>query len=318
MRFNVVLFMLIVALLGGLSTCSSEVPIGFDTDELSFDMSLVLLTGDMQTKASDPNYTYATTEELTIQNCHVAVFDKDGKRIYFKNFYSKDLGEMKTIGNLSGYELQLEGVRTFGKEDKKVSVLVMANANNANNSPFDNLTTYDGVDNSYTAKTIAKGPVTASLLVKIGKSETTLKYNQDNAPVTVSLIQLSAKIEYTGVYKKENGELLEGFSLTKVAGLNASSKITIFNTSAVENGAFSDLAYPTTKPVTFYTYEISDAFKEVILSVQSGVEPKEYPFPANKFIKGNYYRIKGLKSSTEIEWVLENVEDKEVTLDPFE
>ena len=37
MRFNVVLFMLIVALLGGLSTCSSEVPIGFDTDELSFD-----------------------------------------------------------------------------------------------------------------------------------------------------------------------------------------------------------------------------------------------------------------------------------------
>ena len=94
MRFNVVLFMLIVALLGGLSTCSSEVPIGFDTDELSFDMSLVLLTGDMQTKASDPNYTYATTEELTIQNCHVAVFDKDGKRIYFKNFYSMDLGEM--------------------------------------------------------------------------------------------------------------------------------------------------------------------------------------------------------------------------------
>lgn len=157
-------------------------------------------------------------------------------------------------------------------------MLVVANANNANNSPFDNLTTYDGVDNSYTAKTIAKGPVTASLLVKIGKSETTLKYNQDNAPVTVSLIQLSAKIEYTGVYKKENGELLEGFSLTKVAGLNASSKITIFNTSAVENGAFSDLAYPTTKPVTFYTYEISDAFKEVILSVQSGVEPKEYPF----------------------------------------
>ena len=46
MRFNVVLFMLIVALLGGLSTCSSEVPIGFDTDELSFDMSLVLLTGE--------------------------------------------------------------------------------------------------------------------------------------------------------------------------------------------------------------------------------------------------------------------------------
>lgn len=50
MRFNVVLFMLIVALLGGLSTCSSEVPIGFDTDELSFDMSLVLLTGDMRQK----------------------------------------------------------------------------------------------------------------------------------------------------------------------------------------------------------------------------------------------------------------------------
>ena len=79
----------------------------------------------------------------------------------------------------------------YKRQDKKVSVLVVANANNANNSPFDNLTTYDGVDNSYTAKTIAKGPVTASLLVKIGKSETTLKYNQDNAPVTVlSLIHI--------------------------------------------------------------------------------------------------------------------------------
>ena len=70
MRLKVILFMLTLGLLGGLSACSSEEPI----DSQTLDMSLVLLMGDIQTKASAPNYKYATTEEFIIQNCHVAVF----------------------------------------------------------------------------------------------------------------------------------------------------------------------------------------------------------------------------------------------------
>ena len=117
MRLKVILFMLTLGLLGGLSACSSEEPI----DSQTLDMSLVLLMGDIQTKASAPNYKYATTEEIMIQNCHVAVFDTDGNRIHFQDF--ANMGDMKAIDNLSGYELGLVGVRTFGKEDKAVSVL---------------------------------------------------------------------------------------------------------------------------------------------------------------------------------------------------
>ena len=133
MRLKVILFMLTLGLLGGLSACSSEEPI----DSQTLDMSLVLLMGDIQTKASAPNYKYATTEEIMIQNCHVAVFDTDGNRIHFQDF--ANMGDMKAIDNLSGYELGLVGVRTFGKEDKAVSVLVVANADN---SLFNDCATY--------------------------------------------------------------------------------------------------------------------------------------------------------------------------------
>ena len=93
MRLKVILFMLTLGLLGGLSACSSEEPI----DSQTLDMSLVLLMGDIQTKASAPNYKYATTEEIMIQNCHVAVFDTDGNRIHFQDF--ANMGDMKAIDN---------------------------------------------------------------------------------------------------------------------------------------------------------------------------------------------------------------------------
>ena len=309
MRLKVILFMLTLGLLGGLSACSSEEPI----DSQTLDMSLVLLMGDIQTKASAPIYKYATTEEIMIQNCHVAVFDTDGNRIHFQDF--ANMGDMKAIDNLSGYELGLVGVRTFGKEDKAVSVLVVANADN---SLFNDCATYA----DYTSKTIQTTSFQSSQLVKIGKSNTTLKYNGTNEAIRVLLIQLSAKIEYKGIYNKNNNDLInDQFSLINVEGLNASSQVAIFNTSSVENGVFEALTYPSEdKPTTFYTYEISDANKNILLSVQqNGSETKSFSFPANKFIKGNYYEIKGLyEPSTEIEWILEEVGNENVALDPFE
>ena len=309
MRLKVILFMLTLGLLGGLSACSSEEPI----DSQTLDMSLVLLMGDIQTKASAPNYKYATTEAIMIQNCHVAVFDTDGNRIHFQDF--ANMGDMKAIDNLSGYELGLVGVRTFGKEDKAVSVLVVANADN---SLFNDCATYA----DYTSKTIQTTSFQSSQLVKIGKSNTTLKYNGTNEAIRVLLIQLSAKIEYKGIYNKNNNDLInDQFSLINVEGLNASSQVAIFNTSSVENGVFEALTYPSEdKPTTFYTYEISDANKNILLSVQqNGSEIKSFSFPANKFIKGNYYEIKGLyEPSTEIEWILEEVGNENVALDPFE
>ena len=73
------------------------------------------------------------------------------------------------------------------------------------------------------------------------------------------------------------------------------------------------------KPTTFYTYEISDANKEIVLSVQQdGSKEKSFSFSADKFIKGNYYEIKGLyEPSTEIEWVLKEIINENIILDPF-
>jgi uncharacterized membrane protein len=142
------------------------------------------------------------------------------------------MGDMKAIDNLSGYELGLVGVRTFGKEDKAVSVLVVANADN---SLFNDCATYA----DYTSKTIQTTSFQSSQLVKIGKSNTTLKYNGTNEAIRVLLIQLSAKIEYKGIYNKNNNDLInDQFSLINVEGLNASSQVAIFNTSSVENGVF--------------------------------------------------------------------------------
>ena len=308
MRLKVILFMLTLGLLGGLSACSSEEPI----DSQTLDMSLVLLMGDIQTKAPATNYDYATTEEITIQNCHVAVFDAAGNRIHFQDF--EIMGDMQTIDNLSGYELGLVGVRTFGKEDKALSVLVVANANN---SLFNDCATYA----DYTSKTIQTTSFQSSRLVKIGKSDATLRYNAANEAIKVSLIQLSAKIKYIGIYNKNSNDLInDQFSLTNVQGLNASSQVAIFKTSSVENGAFEALTYPLKdKPTTFYTYEISDANKEIVLSVQQdGSKEKSFSFSADKFIKGNYYEIKGLyEPSTEIEWVLKEIINENIILDPF-
>lgn len=184
MRLKVILFMLTLGLLGIICLLLRR------ADRFSdFRYVFSFIDGDIQTKASAPNYKYATTEEIMIQNCHVAVFDTDGNRIHFQDF--ANMGDMKAIDNLSGYELGLVGVRTFGKEDKAVSVLVVANADN---SLFNDCATYA----DYTSKTIQTTSFQSSQLVKIGKSNTTLKYNGTNEAIRVLLIQLSAKIEYKG------------------------------------------------------------------------------------------------------------------------
>lgn len=79
------------------------------------------------------------------------------------------MGDMKAIDNLSGYELGLVGVRTFGKEDKAVSVLVVANADN---SLFNDCATYA----DYTSKTIQTTSFSIFSVGENRKSNTTLKY----------------------------------------------------------------------------------------------------------------------------------------------
>ncbi|WP_278705034.1 hypothetical protein [Parabacteroides goldsteinii] len=318
LRINVLTLML--GLLGGLFSCSQEELADIPDSEQACDVSLVLSIGDIQTKAAT-NYTYATEDELTIKNCHVAVFEVDGSdkptnRIHFQNFSDDAMGSLTNniVGNLSGYNLTLNNVRTFGKDAKKVQVLIVANADN---SKFDNWTTYD----QYVNGTLTTSSFESSSLVKVGTSVAALTYGQVNAAISISLNQLSAKIEYLGVYNKSTGVLLTDFSLSNVEGLNAKSQITIFDTKAVENSSFDLFTYSLDKPTTFYTYEINDSQKKISLSVNGPSGAQTFDIDANKLVKGNLYKIKGYYEpsiTAQIKWSLEGVEGIPIEIKPFE
>ena len=231
LRINVLTLML--GLLGGLFSCSQEELADIPDGEQACDVSLVLSIGDIQTKAAT-NYTYATEDELTIKNCHVAVFEVDGSdkptnRIHFQDFSDAAMGSLTNniVGNLSGYNLTLNNVRTFGKDAKKVQVLIVANADN---SKFDNWTTYD----QYVNGTLTTSSFESSSLVKVGTSVADLTYGQANAAISISLNQLSAKIEYEGVFD-DDGIKDNSFSLAKISGINTLSQVAIFSVEKVEN-----------------------------------------------------------------------------------
>ena len=314
LRINVLTLML--GLLGGLFSCSQEELADIPDGEQACDVSLVLSIGDIQTKAAT-NYTYATEDELTIKNCHVAVFEVDGSdkptnRIHFQDFSDATMGSLTNniVGNLSGYNLTLNNVRTFGKDAKKVQVLIVANADN---SKFDNWTTYD----QYVNGTLTTSSFESSSLVKVGTSVADLTYGQANAAISISLNQLSAKIEYEGVFD-DDGIKDNSFSLAKISGINTLSQVAIFSVEKVENTFYSSADINGNG--TFYTYE-TNASKKIILSVKQGNETKNFPFDANKFIKGNLYRIKGKYTpsiSVNIKWEVVNMGTQEVTIPSFE
>lgn len=328
MRFRINLLASMLGLLGVLSACSADDPISPDSNEQTSDVSLILSMGDdIQTKAAAENYTYATTEELTINNCHVAVFEVDGdneptNRIHYQDFSEEGMGGLtaKIIDDMSGYRLSLTNVRTYGKEAKKVRVLVIAN------SDVDFSSNENDTYAKYQALTLTTSSFSSRNLVKVGLSEVaTLTYGQTAEDISVRLNQLSAKIEYQGIFVKDsNGrEVLQtGFSLTSIEGLNKKSDILIYDVGVAENKEFSVLNIMEAVPTTFYTYETSLVDKQIILSVKNGNEKaKSFSFKSNLFIKGNRYVIKGYyKPSLEadLEWVVMDMFEKTINIPSFE
>lgn len=312
LRINVLTLM---CLLGGLFSCSQEEQVEIPDNKQTCDVSLVLSMGDMQTKAAS-DYAYATEEELSINHCHVAVFELDNSnvptnRIYYQDFV--DMGELSenVIASLSGYTLTLQNVRTFGKEPKKVRVLIVANADGLD---FSNWTTY----NQYVNGELTTSSFTASTLVKTGISEVaTLIYGQANAAISVELNQLSAKIEYQGVYDGEEKDT--SFRLTGISGINTRSQVAIFDTNIVENTSYV-LGKASTE--IFYTYEIKDANKNIELSIRKGnTGVQKFPFDASKFVKGNLYRIRGNYTpsiSFNINWEVIDMGKQTVNIPSFE
>lgn len=321
MKFRINVLTLMLGLLGGLFACTSEEMIDApDSNGQLCDMSLILSMNDIQSKATVANnYTYATTDEITINKCHVAVFELGEKeeptnRIHFQDFSNMGSLTDNIIGSLPGYELKLNNVRTFGKGPKKVKVLIVANADKSN---FTTWTTYD----QYVYGTLTTSPFNAAELIKVGISGVvTLTYGTVTTEIPITLNQLSAKIIYEGVYT-DKGELDESFSLKNVSGINTKSRVAIFDTDKVENGYYA--SGDVNKATTFYTYETSATNKNIVLSVKKNDEKdaQNHPFAANKFVKGNLYKIKGSYTPSinfDIEWIVTDMGKENVTIPDFE
>lgn len=320
MKFRINVLTLMLGLLGGLFACTSEELIDApDSNGQLCDMSLILSMNDIQSKATvADNYTYATKDEITIKKCHVAVFELDDKavptnRIHFQDFSTMGSLTDNLIGNLPGYELELNNVRTFGKGPKKVKVLIVANADNSN---FTTWTTY----NQYVTGTLITSAFNAAELIKVGISGVvTLTYGTVTTEIPITLNQLSAKIIYEGVYT-DKGELDQSFSLTNVSGINTKSQVAIFDTDKVENDYY--VPGDVNNATTFYTYETSATNKNIVLSVKKKDEndAQNHPFAANKFVKGNLYKIKGSYTpsiSFNIKWVVTDMGKEDVIIPDF-
>lgn len=321
MKFRINVLTLMLGLLGGLFACTSEEMIDApDSNGQLCDMSLILSMNDIQSKATVANYyTYATTDEITINKCHVAVFELDDKeeptkRIHFQDFSTMGSLTDNLIGSLPGYELKLNNVRTFGKGPKKVKVLIVANADKSN---FTTWTTY----NKYVDGTLTTSPFNAAELIKVGISDVViLTYGTTpSTTIPITLNQLSAKIIYEGVYT-DKGELDKSFSLTKVSGINTKSRVAIFDTDKVENTSY--IPGNVSNATTFYTYETSATDKNIVLSVKKKGEnnAQNHPFAASKFVKGNLYKIKGSYTpsiSFKIKWVVTDMGKANVNIPEF-
>lgn len=163
---------------------------------------LLLTTTGLQSRAIDGqgNYAFARAEELEINKCFVAFFDKKSKkRLYFKEVY-KDapnpddrlVVESKTddAGNPASPTYKVPGI---GVKPGDVYIVVIANSARTDLATFD---TYGKL----TASTVVEQTQLSSTfdprnLVKVGEVEYTIQPGPN--VVEVALTQLAARVDFT-------------------------------------------------------------------------------------------------------------------------
>lgn len=284
---------------GGFLSCTSESIIDEPVIE-SQELSIILTTSNnLSTKTTVG--VAPSPKEKNINDCHVAIFDADGKRIYSENFL--EMGEH--VDTDSKYTLKLGLVRTFGKGVKDITVYILANAGNY--SMFDNCENYS----AYQEKGIVlTEKFQEDRLLKAGLVSETFEYDPDDLAgnvkeITVPLTQLSARVDFGGVEVEGQGAQVGGYSLSSsFVGINKKTSVTIYNNEAKEN-TVEDLS---TNPISlelkespsFYTYEGGQI--KILLDVDfsslhngDGATKKSYTLDlsSERFVKGNIYQIKG-------------------------
>lgn len=268
-------------LVGLLSACSTEEAIDKRGEGKDTSFSLVLSTGDPATKAAAPNYTYATKDELVINECVVAVFKMDNGNVgeMVGTPISASLTSTTTAEGKQGYSLT--GIT--GKTGP-TRILVIANSPY---SKYKDLTTWDGF---MAATEDVDGSFDAKKLVKVGYLDVELASAEAKPSYSIKLAQLTARIDLTIVPSSNDYSFV--LSNVKVENINTASDVLLVNRKnsksqyiptdfKVFNGAADGL--------TFYTYEnVSDTFVKVTFTgkvtdhTTNVTETKNYSLVLNK------------------------------------
>lgn len=218
MKLKNIFLVFVLGTIWGLTSCSSEEMI--DTPKNGeVTLSFALSVKDDLTKA-DPQTRIASDDELTINNCHIAVFDdQEGSESKGNLITSFDFpeGETKLDPNENGdYILsQSASIRTWGKS-RKVKVLAIANIDGKENEAtptFENCATYS----DYEKAVVASSSFLPNNLVKVGETTLTLE-NGQSTTIKIELTQLTARIDYVGIQA-------EGEETTKASSLSSESSI---------------------------------------------------------------------------------------------
>lgn len=184
------IFLLLGITIGGFLSCTSESVIE-ESLAGSQEVSILLTSGNVVTKAEEA----PSDLERKINDCHVAIFNAEGARIFSTNFSS--MGEPDaTVNGLPAYTLSLGDVRTFGRGVKSISVYVLANAGDY--TMFDNCSNYAEYQQNGLVNTSV---FSADNLVKTGLMSETLEYSESSAAkeICIPLTQLSARVDFLGV-----------------------------------------------------------------------------------------------------------------------
>lgn len=206
----------------GFTACTSENPIDGDrTGALAVSFSI----NDALTKATADGYTYASENEIKINDVHVALFTESGDLIEAKNATP---AAAKESGKKDTYTVDFSDIDI--STGANVFAYVIANAGQTfTDALTKSCSTYSDYEKAERA--ILTSSFSEDNLVKVGKSGTiTLKINQSNL-IPVELNQLTARIDWKGV------KLVE----TKAAGTKG-SEVTDTKTSYDYISGASDIA----------------------------------------------------------------------------
>lgn len=219
MKLKNIYLVFVLGTIWGLTSCSSEEMI--DTPQNGeVTLSFALSVKDDLTKA-EAQTRIASDDELTINNCHIAIFDdQEGSESKGNLITSFDFpeGETKLDHNENGdYILsQSASIRTWGKS-RKVKVLAIANIDGKENeatTAFKGCATY----NAYKEAVVASSSFQSDNLVKVGETTLTLENGENNATIKIELTQLTARIDYVGIQA-------EGEETTKASSLSSGNSI---------------------------------------------------------------------------------------------